>query len=147
MAANSTIWIGVEAAADEHDDVSGGGVEPMEIIDRHQQRLAGRLRREQPQHPEPDEEQIASFVVLDAERGEKHGTLRTGELVEAPEKRAQQPMQPRIRQVGLDLGAGRRQDTEPLHRCLGAGSVEQGRLADPGLAAKNERAPLVAHLI
>ena len=85
------------------------------------------------------QERLDRGSVLLAERDPQRPRLRDRQLVAQPHHRTQQPVQRRERQRRLDLEALGAQHQRLAWRCVDE-LVEEGRLADAGLAADHQAA-------
>jgi hypothetical protein len=106
------------------------------VVDQAQQRLLGPDLGQQAQRGEGDEEAVGSRTEGQAERDAEGGLLRLGKLREAAEQRRAELVQCRERQLHLGLDSGDAGDPEP--RRLPSAVLQDGRLADAGLAANDE---------
>jgi hypothetical protein len=130
--------LAAEPARGEGDRLCRGTVEPVRVVDEHEQRLLRRRLREQRQGRRRRREAVVLVRGTQCERGlERFGLVRgqpVGELEHRPEER----VQPGVRELRLGLDAGDRQ-----HAHVGSGLarvLEQRALADPRLAREHEHA-------
>ena len=137
----------LDAPGDERDDVAGRGVEPVSVLDDEQERRHCRSVGEELEDAERDQKCVGSRSRLDAERHPEGGALwrrqRLGPAQYGPEQLVEAGEgEPRLR-----LDRRRREDREPLARCVAARLGEKRRLADARLALQHQRGPAVADTI
>jgi len=126
-----------EPVGAEEQGPGRGGVQPVRVVDDAQHGVLLRRGGEDRQRRHPHQERLDRGALLLAERDAQGPRLGLGQSATEPGDRTQQPVQRRERQRRLDL--------QPLGTQHGgvAGTghelVEQRRLADPGLAADDQR--------
>ena len=128
----------VEPARDEEQRVRGRCIEPVRVVDQGEYRSSLRERRQQLQDGDRDEEAVIPGPVAEAECAAQGSLLRRRQRIQIVERGPNELMQRGERQLRLGLHAPRADDAHvcrPLARVL-----EQGRLADPRLAAESEDA-------
>ena len=130
--------IGLQPPRDEHERLGRRAVEPVRVVDDAQQRLRVRGRCEQAQDRHRDEEAVLHALVRQPEGASQRGALHVGQLAGAVDDRPQQLVQPGERQLGLGLHAGAGEHPHAVR--LLQGVLQQRGLADPGVAAQDERA-------
>ena len=137
--------LGLQAPRHEGQDVGGGGVEPVRVLDGEQHRGVGGGVADQLQRGERDAEEVWRRGAAHPEGGLHRFAVRGGQRVEVVEDRQQQLVQARERQVRLGLHAG---GAEHPHAAAGRAArrlPEQRRLPDPRLAADEQRAAPLPH--
>ncbi|MEZ5120709.1 MAG: hypothetical protein R2736_03880 [Solirubrobacterales bacterium] len=93
----------LSAPGHEPDDRTRRGIEPLEVVDRHEQR---RGRREQRRHRMEHHRAVVPARRIERQRGAQSAALRVWEAVDVVEHRVQELDQPGERQVDLRLHAG-----------------------------------------
>ena len=147
------------AGCEEHDDAfrlepprrererAGRGlVEPVRVVDHAEERSVVPGGREQAQCRGADVQPAGALRLGERERAAQRVRLHRRQLRQPVEQRADELVQARVRELRLRL------DAERPYNPRGAGAsncvLEQGALADPGLAADDERAaPAALRLI
>ena len=119
-----------QAARDEPEDLSRGGVEPLRVVDEAEQRPFLGDVGQQAQRGQRDQE-AGGVAGLEAEGHSQGDLLRLGQRVEPPEHRRAEPVQPGERQ--LHLGLDPRDLRDPEARGLAGAVAQERRLADAGL--------------
>ena len=125
-----------QAAGNECDRLQRDRIEPLSVVDEADQRLVLRELGQQIEDGEPDEEPVGSLPRRQAEGGSERVALRAGEPAQLVEERAAELVQPAVGELQLRLdpdGAG-----DPERPGARFDVVEESRLADAGLAAKDE---------
>jgi len=128
---------GVQPAGDEGQDLGGGLVQPLCIVDQAQQRLVGGYVRHQGQDGESDQEAVRRGAGTQAERDAERVALRPGQRTPAIQHPAAELVQPGEGQFHLRFDA-----LSACHLevgCRVGGVAEQRGLADTGLAAHHQR--------
>jgi hypothetical protein len=127
--------LGEDAATDESDDLGGGLIEPLRVVDNADERLLVGDQCEQCQGAQPHQEAIRRRPGRLAEYRRERLALRGGHLLEAVQQRRAELMEAAVGQLhlGLDTDGGR--DT-PAGNTVGQ-IAQEGALADAGLPAQN----------
>ena len=110
----------------------------MGVVDHAEHRLLFGGRREQAQDAAEDGQTLTGLVRAERERSAERDRLRVRNRLEERERRPQQLVQSRERDLDLRFHPERAKDTH-VQRPLDGG-VQQGGLADAGLTAEHERA-------
>ncbi len=126
-----------EPPEDEAQRIARRVVEPLEVIDQHEQRLPLGRGGQESEQPGRHGERLDACQVCREHRLEGV-RLRAGKLRQAVLQRPHQGEQPGVREVALGLRAEGAQGREADGRLRGG--LEQGALADPRLAHERERA-------
>jgi hypothetical protein len=128
---------GQEATGGEGEDLSGGAIEPLGIVDQTDERpLAGDLRQ-QTQQGQADEEPVRHVPLADAQRRGESVALGSWQALQAGQHRCAQLVQPGERQLHLGLDARRPGDPAPRRSPVEV--AQQRGLADARLAPHDER--------
>jgi hypothetical protein len=130
--------LGIETARDEEQRVGRRRIEPVRIVDEDENGPSLRELRDQLQDGDRDEEAIVPGPLSEAERAAQRALLRRGKRVQITERRPDELVQRGEGELRLGFHSAR---SEHLHvRRPLARVLEQGRLADPGIAAEHEDA-------
>ena len=129
--------LGLQTARGEAESVRRLVVEPRRVVEQGEQRLLVGGVGEKRKNPHADQEPIGLALVRKPERAAERARLRLREPVDPVLDRPQQLVQRGVRKLSLGLDPGRPQHPEVAghRRCL----LEQGGLADAGLAADDQR--------
>ncbi len=130
--------LGQQAARDERERLQRRAVEPLRVVDTHNQRPLARHLGEQAEDRQPDQEAILGRTGRQPERDFERIALRRGQVLAAVEQRRAQLVQPRERELHLGVDPGRPRDPERVRALDGV--VEQRRLPDARVAAHHENA-------
>ncbi len=130
--------LGCEAPREERQRPGRGAVQPLGIVDEAQQRPWRRGGSEQLERGEADAERVRC-AVRQPERDPQGVAVGGRQRVEVRQRRHAQLVEPRERQVGLELRPGGADDLELLPRRV-RDVVQQRALADARFAAEHERA-------
>ena len=114
--------LGEEAAGDESEDLCGGLIEPLRVVDDADERLPLGDQREEPQRGEPDHERVRWWASVQSEHRREGVTLGTGQPVEVIQHRGAELMEAAVGQLHLGLNARRPCDMPALDT---AGQVRQ----------------------
>ena len=130
--------LGVQPPGGEQQRVGGRRVEPLRIIDQAQHRAPIGELGDQRQARGRDQEAVVARALGEPERSLQRAGLRPRQAIEQVQRGTQQLVQPGERELRLGLDPARREHVH-VGRAI-AHVLEQGGLADPGLAAHDERA-------
>ena len=130
--------LGAEPARDETQHLRRGLVEPLDVVEEAHERLRLGDVREQAQDREPNEEPVRRRAVVETEGRAQGMSLRCRQPLDAVVERPAQLMKPG--ECQLHLGLDTRGMHDPAARRVGQDVVEQGGLADAGLAAQDDHA-------
>jgi hypothetical protein len=127
-----------QASADETEDLGGRAVEPLGVVDDHEEGPALGHLREERQRGQADEETVRRPAGRQPEHGPERVALRLGERVDGVHHRCAELVQAAERQLHLGLDTDRARDVP----CVGSGGDlgEQRGLADACLAPQHEHA-------
>ena len=128
--------VGEQAPGGEQDRPERRLVDPLGVVDRHEQRALLGAQREQAQRRDADQEAVAVRAGREAQRAFQRRGLRLGQLADPVQRGPQQRVQAGERDLGLGLDPARSEHGH-LARVLD-GVLEQRRLPDPGLARDHE---------
>ncbi|CNF68500.1 Uncharacterised protein [Mycobacterium tuberculosis] len=131
--------LGVEAPGGERDGARRRLVEPLRVVDDAEQRTVLRGLGEQAQHREPDEQRAGRGGLAQAECRLDRLALRCGQPLGGAHHRAAQLLQSGVGELHLRLGRDDALDPD-AGRGIRDRPVQERGLADPGLAADDERA-------
>jgi hypothetical protein len=109
------------------------------VLDDEQERSVGGDVREQVESGHRDPEVLRRGFVCQAESGIERGALNVAEFARTIAHGPEQLVQPGKRQMRLRLHTGRREHRHAPLTGHSLGLGQQTRLADAGLAAKDER--------
>ena len=107
-------------------------VKPLQVIDKHSHRLAGRDSRQQVQRRQIDQEGLGRTVLLHSERRQQCAALRLRQGIHRSQDRADQLMQPGRRQLGFGFDTGRPRYTIPRSCPRRAAASTSTDLPTPG---------------
>ena len=128
--------LGEEAAGDEAEDLRGGVVEPLRVVDDADERLLLGDLGEQRQRGESDQEPVGRRAGAPTEHRRERVALRGGQAVEAIQHRRAELVEAAVGELHLRLDANGRRDV-PARDTLGY-VVQQRALARTGFAAKDD---------
>ena len=131
--------IGAEAASDESERIGGWAVEPLDVVGDHQDRAASGGIREQREGRQGDEERVFGRSLDQSERHTERRVLRLRQRLEPGEDRPEQKVKAGERQICLRPDTGRREHSHLRGPGQLDSPLQQRRLADPGVAADQER--------
>ena len=132
--------LGQETPRHERECLHRHPVEPLGVVDDADERLIPDCVGQQAEHGQADQEAIGRRARAQAERGVQRVALRDRKLPEAAEHRRAQGVQAGEGELHLGFNARRPGDPAP---CGGGRHVlQQGCLADPGLAAQDQHPAL-----
>ncbi len=132
---------GRDPPVQEGEDRDAGGVHPVQVVDQQQQRTAAGRRGEQREGRRPHGEAARRRTGAQAERVLQDVPLMRRQVPDLFEEGPEDLVEAAERVLALHFGADRPQHGEPgLGRSAG-GPLQQGRLADAGLAAQQHRRP------
>jgi hypothetical protein len=131
--------LGPHPSRDEGKDIAGGDVEPVSVVDHEQQRGARRPVGEYVECGKSDGEDVRCRPVADTESHRQGHAPALGKGIQLSNQRAQEPVQAGKRHPPLERRPGDAQHRHPDPVRPSPGVLEQGRLADAGLAANQER--------
>ena len=123
---------------EEHDDFGRLAVDPVRVVDQHEERLLARDLVEQREHAGRRREPVRFVRVLQRERCAERAPLPLRECLDPVEHGPQERVERGVRKVGLGLDAACFQD--PHAGRLPACVLEQRALSDPRLAREDEDA-------
>ena len=106
--------VGEQPADGEQDRGQRRLVDPVGVVDRHQQRLLLRVGRQQAERRRADQEAVALDAGREPERAAQRGGLRRRDVGEPVERRPQQREQAGERDLRLGLHAARPQHAHAL---------------------------------
>ena len=130
---------GFQPPGGKRQRVQRGGVDPLGVVDQHQQRAVLRQQRQQGQHGEPGQQRIGGHRIGgQRERTEQRFRLPVRQGRHPVQHRPQQLVQAGERQVLLGLPAGRGQHPQPRRPGLPFRIGEQDGLAHPRLAQQHQ---------
>ena len=101
--------LGVEPAGDEHERAGRRGIQPLRVVDEAQHRTRLGQLRQQRKARDRDQEPILAGPLRQPERPSQCRHLGRGKPLEQVQRRSDELMQPRERQLGLGLDTARRQ--------------------------------------
>ena len=128
--------LGKEAAGDEPEDLRGGIVEPLRVVDDADERLLLGDLGEQRQRGEPNQESVGRRAGAPTEHGCERVALGGGQAVEVIQHRRAELVDAAVGELHLRLDANGRRDV-PARDTLGY-VVQQRALARAGFAAKDD---------
>ena len=134
--------LGQQPSADEAQDLGGGFIQPLSVIDEADQGPLGRHLRQQAQHRKTDQEPVRSAPCGQPEGDLQRVPLGPRQRGQATEHRRAELVQRRERQLHLGFHAG--DPNEATARRLARAVAQQCRLADPRLAPEDQRFALAA---
>jgi hypothetical protein len=134
----------LQPAGHERQDVAGGDVQPLGVVDYQQERRGGRHLRQQVERGQRDQEEVWRGRLAQTEGGLYRRSLGSREPVERAENGSQQPVQAGESDVRFGLKTRGHQRGQTLIDRAAAGRLEQRRLADTRITADHERAAPVA---
>lgn len=105
--------LGVQPARGEHERLPGGGVEPLRIVDRDEQRAVLGGVAEQREHRDRDREPAVLAGRAERERRAQRGGLLLGQRVGEVEQRPDELEQARVRDLGLPSNPRPRRTRNP----------------------------------
>jgi len=108
------------------------------VVDRDEQRRRRRLFGQHLERRQADQEELRGPTLRLAERRHDRIALGRGQVRQPVEQRLQELMESGECEAGLRLGSCRGQDAEPVGASGLTGFRQQGRLADPGIAADDQ---------
>ena len=108
--------LGEEATGDESEDLRGGLVEPLRVVDDADQRLLLGGVCQQAQRRQPDQEPVGRRAGAQPEHGRERVALRDGQPVEVIQHRSAELMEAAVRQLHLRLHADRGRDAPAADR-------------------------------
>ena len=136
-----------ESACDEREDLRGGSVEPMRVVDDPDERPVLRRLGEQRQRREPDEEPVGRSPVVHPEDRLERVTLRERQPGEVIEQREAELVQAAVGELHLGLDPRGPNVVGPGTFDVIGQVAEQRGLAHAGLATKHEHpTPALAHI-
>ena len=127
--------LGEEPAGDETEDLRGGVVEPLRVVDDADQRLLLGDLGEQRQRGQPDQEPVGRRTAAPAEHRRERVALRDGQPVEVIEHGRAELMEAAVGQLHLRLDADGRREV-PVGDLVGQ-VAQQRALADARLTAQD----------
>ena len=129
--------LGEESTGDEEDDLRGGVVEPLRIVDDTQERLpVVRDLGKQRQRGQPNQETVGRLARQQAKDCPERITLRGRQLIGVIQHRRAELVQSAVRELHLRLHPDRGRDP-PACGALGD-EVQQCALAGTCVAAKHD---------
>ena len=132
----------VEAARGVAEALGRGSVEPVRVVDQDQERRGPRAARaDQAEEPGEHRQPLVDHALAgrQRQRGRDRRGLRLGQVAEPVEHRRAELAEGREREPRLRLDARRSSRPASPRRARPAGGEQRG-LADPGLAADDQRA-------
>jgi hypothetical protein len=138
--------LAAEPPRQEGKHVRGCRVQPLRILDDHQDWSVGGHLRQQLEGAECYQEAIRRRVAVESEGGGHRRSQAAGETIEAVQRRREQGMEPCERQVGLRAHARCRNRPEAAPNGPTGELGEQSRLPDARVAANDERSTALADL-
>ena len=132
--------LGEQAPADEPEDLRGGLVEPLRIVDDADERLLLGDLGEQRQRGEPDQEPVGRRAGTAAEHGRERVTLGDGQPVEVIQHGSAELMEAAVGQLHLRLDADGSRDA-PADDTVGQ-VAQQRALAHARLSPQHRDATL-----
>ena len=127
--------LGEETAGDEADDLPGGLVEPLRVVDDADQRLPLGDLGEQRQRGEPHQEPVGRRTGAQSEHRRERLALRGGQPLEVIQHGCAKLVQAAVGQLHLRLDANGRRDM-PSRDTLGQ-VAQQNALARAGFSTKD----------
>ena len=125
--------VGIQAPRDEAEDGCALLVEPLRVVDEHQESPFRRHPGEQGQRREADHEEVGRSAVAEPERCSQGAGLRRGQPVDLGEERSEQLMERGETELDLRFDPDEAHDVEITG---GGGSVvEQRGLPDARLTS------------
>jgi hypothetical protein len=138
--------VGLDPARDEQERVEGGAVQPVRVVHQTQHRLTLGLVAQQAEDPCGHQEPVLPGGRRQSQRGTERRGLRDRQPVEVGQHGSQHAVEPRERELRLGLDAA--DAKQPQAGCLACRIRQQRGLAQPGVAAQDQRAtPTVAGAI
>ena len=131
--------IGVEAAGDEGERIGRWAVEPLDVVGDNQDRRADGRVRQQRERCEGDEERVLGRSLDEAERHAERRVLWLRQRLESAQDGSKQLVETGERQVCLGPDAGRLEDSHTPGPGQHDGPFQERRLADPRIAADQQR--------
>ena len=128
----------------ERERVLRRTVEPLDVIGDDEDRRIRRGIGQECQRGDGDEEWVVGGVRCESECCRKCQPLGTGQSVQAAQDRPQELVEAGKRKVRLRPHPNGAQDSDPARSRRLDRPSEQGRLADPGIAADQERPTTLA---
>jgi hypothetical protein len=125
-----------EPLGGEEHGFRGRAIEPLGVVHDHEERARLGCRGEHAQRRRADREAVVLLRLAEPQRATQRLGLLGWDLRKVLEERSKQLEEAGELQLGLGLDAERAHDRHPLR--LLDGIFQQGRLADPGLAAHDE---------
>ena len=123
----------------ERQHIGGRLIEPLSVVDQQQHGPLTSHVREQIERPHRDPELLGHDIVSEPERSVERRVLKRRQRRHVSTHRTKQLMQTRIGQMRLGLHAGRGQQPHVAFVRRLCGLRQQSGLADPRLAAENQR--------
>ena len=133
--------VGRDAPGDHEQRLPGGGIEPVQVFADHQQRVRASGVGEERQGRDAGEEGRRQVAGAHAERDVERVALRLGQLGDVVAQRPQQQVQPGVRRRGFVGGSRGAQHPHLPRPGAPLELVDQGRLADAGVALDEECRP------
>ena len=137
----------LDPSPDEPEHRTGRSIEPVDVVCDEQHGPDRSAGGEQLEHGDGDQERIAGSALAEPERSSQRTALKLAERVDLAEQRTQQAVEPCVRQTGFGLNARRRENRDRTVFGSAASDVEQHRLADPGLTAKEQRSAVPSEVV
>ncbi|GAB3804555.1 hypothetical protein GCM10027605_28810 [Micromonospora zhanjiangensis] len=130
--------LGRDPACHERQDLCGGLVQPLRVVDEAQQRLFLGDLGEQVEGGQPDQEPVRCRPAAHAERHAEGGLLRLGQHTDPVQQRRAQLVQTGERELGLGLCSDRGLDPVPGSSCGVAGVLQDRGLPDARFPAHHK---------
>ncbi len=129
----------VHASGHEGENVQRRAVDPLGIVDHHEQRRRFRQLRHQGENRETDQHAVRGLGAFAQTQGRpERGVLPRRQAVQLAEDRAEQLMKAREPEVRLGLAADRSQHPSALAPRAVGREVEQYALAGPGFPREDQ---------
>ena len=107
--------LGMETAGDETENLSGGVVEPLRVVDDADERLLLGDLGEQRQRGQPDQEPVGRSPRAQSEHRGERIALRIGQAIDSIHHRRAELMEPAVGQLHLGLDADSPGDVPARH--------------------------------